>query len=251
MDEVKEKHEHTEECQDEACLFPDGIPTHYDIALVADESYESSTYDGDECEFLVKYIKGHQIFAIRGTEGGKLISGFGFVDVIRDMRLIPYWDDDLGFVHSGFLKGARKIVKNLLPFVSKEVPVIVTGHSLGAAMGLIVANMLKKRGYNVVEYVGFACPRVFVFDKFGRDERDIKFPRTIYRYENDIVTQVPLWFPFGYHHVLPLTGIGTPPKWYHLPSILDHSMDNYLEVLVNDVDEEWNDEGWEITEWDD
>jgi len=199
--------------------------THKELARAAARSYDAYTFSTNECEVLVELKKDQQVIAIRGTEGGQLISGLGFMDVIRDMRFIPWYHPVLGWAHSGFLKGAVRITEDLKSHIYKDKPVVLTGHSLGAALALIVGMLLKHDGYEVVEYVGFACPRTFVYNKQRHNEdTSVRFPITIYRYEDDIVPMVPFAFPFYYHHPVELSQLGNGDG---TPSISDHSMTNY------------------------
>jgi len=206
--------------------------SHYELAKSANKSYDTYTFTTHECEVLVELKQQHQIVAIRGTEGAKLISGLGFMDIIRDMRFIPWYHPVLGWAHSGFLKGAIKIFDDITAHVIKDAPIIMTGHSLGAALALVVGILLKHAGYNVVEYVGFACPRTFVYNKQRHNpDRSVRFPITIYRYHDDIVPMVPFAFPFNYHHPVKMNQIGTGNG---LPSLMDHSMDNYEKSMPKD-----------------
>lgn len=202
---------------------------HSDLAAAANRSYDTCTFSTGDCEALIEMHNQHQVIAIRGTEGGKLLTGLGFMDVIRDMRFIPWYDKKLGWAHSGFLHGGLDIFEEIGENLDPDIPIIVTGHSLGAALALIVSILLKQAGYNVVEYVGFACPRTFVYNKQKHNkDSSVRFPMTIYRYENDIVPILPLSFPFGYHHPVEMTQLGYGDG---LPSILDHSMSNYEEAI--------------------
>lgn len=203
--------------------------THYDLAISANKSYDTYTFSIHECEVLVELKNQEQIVAIRGTEGGALISGLGFMDIIRDMRFIPWYHPILGWAHSGFMKGALKIYEDLTEHIIKDVPIRITGHSLGAAMALVVGILLKHDGYKLVEYVGFACPRTFVYNKQKHNpDLSVRFPITIYRYQDDIVPIVPFAFPFNYHHPVKMTQIGDGNG---LPSLIDHSMNNYIDAM--------------------
>lgn len=205
--------------------------THHELALIADKSYTTCTFSTNECEVLLEIHKQKQVVAIRGTEGGKLISGLGFMDIIRDMRFFPWYHPVLGWAHSGFLHGAVNIFTELKTHTNKEVPIVLTGHSLGAALALIVGILLKHDGYIVDEYVGFACPRTFVYNKQRHNaDKSVRFPITIYRYENDLVPMIPFAFPFNYHHPVLLSQLGDGSG---LPSLLDHSMKNYIDATVD------------------
>lgn len=205
------------------------IITHKQLAIAANRSYDAHTFSTHECEVLVEIQHDHQVIAIRGTEGAKLITGLGIMDVIRDMRFIPWYHPVLGWAHAGFLKGAVRIFDDVTQHINKDVPVILTGHSLGAALALLVGVLLKHSGYDVVEYVGFACPRTFVYNKQRHNKNaEVRFPITIYRFENDIVPILPFAFPFYYHHPVELTQLGDGSG---IPSLLDHGMDNYVEAM--------------------
>lgn len=206
------------------------MTTHKDLAILANKSYDTFTFTTHECEVLVELKNQEQIIAIRGTEGAKLITGLGIMDIIRDMRFIPWYHPVLGWAHSGFLKGAVEIFDDITEHVIKGVPIRMTGHSLGAALALVVGILLKHAGYDVVEYVGFACPRTFVYNKQRHNpDHSVRFAITIYRYHDDIVPIVPFAFPFNYHHPVEMVQIGDGGG---LPSIIDHSMDNYERAMV-------------------
>lgn len=203
--------------------------THRELARSANRSYDTYTFSTNECEVLVERKNEQQVVAVRGTEAAKLISGLGFLDIIRDLRFIPWYHPVLGWAHSGFLKGAVRIFEDLKTHVVKDVPIVMTGHSLGAALALILSVLLKHEGYTVVECVGFACPRTFVYNKqLHNKDPSVRFPITIYRFENDIVPIIPFAFPFNYHHPVEMSQLGDGNG---IPSILDHSMNKYENAM--------------------
>jgi len=204
-------------------------PTHHDLAVSSKHSYEQQSFSVNDCEVLITNHQNYQIIAVRGTEASKLISGLGILDIIRDARFFPTYNKVLGWCHSGFKSGAVKIANTIDDYIDKNRPVVLTGHSLGAAMALLLSILLKHKGYDVVEYVGFACPRAFVYNKQKHNkDKSVRFPITIYRYENDLVPLVPIWFPFGYHHPVEMIQIGDGNG---IPTLSDHPIENYIKSL--------------------
>lgn len=65
---------------------------------------------------------------------------------------------DFAGVERGFYQGLPNVLIKVLPLLSKEKPVYVTGHSRGAAHAHIFAAMLVKQGYKVIVTV-FGSPR--------------------------------------------------------------------------------------------
>ncbi len=194
---------------------------YHQIAQIVAESYHYHAFNINECEGLVRYLDDVQIIALRGTEVGALFSGAGWVDVIRDMRILPWYDRDAGWVHSGFLKGARGIAEFLMDVLELEKPVIVTGHSLGAALALIVAVKLQAKGVEIQKCVGFGGPKVQLTAKKYR------FVHVNFRYRADVVPLMPrisIYRPSGYQYQL---GDSTgEPNWD------DHDISHYVKELA-------------------
>lgn len=139
------------------------------------------------------YLAKHNDFAIlafRGTQKD-------FQDIITDLMIRKYQNPDGTRTHRGFERAfgyirddIEKAVKKLDP----ELPLYITGHSLGGALATIAT--LQFAGDDIAACYTFGAPRV------GNEEfsRNIKVP--IYRVVNstDIVTRVPLIL-MGYRHV--------------------------------------------------
>ena len=197
-------------------------PTHKYLALLCFDSYSSVTVNTRECECLVSQEADYQVVSFRGTEVKKLIFGLGILDVITDIRIIPWKDKDTGWFHSGFLSGGKATAKSLVPYLDKDKPLYLTGHSLGGAVSLACAIKLKAMGYNVVEWVGFGSPKaqIFTVKKFD-------FLCTNYRHNADAVPLKPRWI--GYKHGYPVIRTDVTDK-NRKPTWDDHSIGHYLSL---------------------
>lgn len=172
-------------------------PSHRELASIAAESYQHATLNVNECECLIKIFGDYQVVAFRGTETDKLITGAGIWDVITDMRIIPWYDKDLGWMHSGFLSGGRASAEELKEHLSRTKPIYLTGHSLGGALSLVVAGKLKAAGFDVVEWVGFGSPKAQFWSS-----RVHNVTQTNYRHCSDAVPLKPR--VRGYRHNYPV-----------------------------------------------
>ena len=115
------------------------------------------------------------VLAYRGTEEWR--------DVFADLRYIKRDFPGGGRVHRGFLKAFNQVRDAVQADLRKTgLPVVMTGHSLGAALAMMAAVMWPAHAVHV-----YGCPRVGNGDFVKR----LKCPVT--RYENwfDPVTFVP------------------------------------------------------------
>lgn len=68
-------------------------------------------------------------------------------------------------VHKGYYQEALQALQGLKPYLSKDKPIVIIGHSLGGAVGHLLASILYLEGYSVHLYTFGAPPvgnRVFV-----------------------------------------------------------------------------------------
>jgi len=151
--------------------------------------------DTDTQAFLAK-TKDNQfaVLAFRGTEVTK------FKDVRIDVMASKKSVLD-GRVHSGFRVAYESVAPEIEEEVLKlgDVPLYITGHSLGAALATIATQRLEHNPRireKIAACYTFGSPRV------GNSEYDIEFKSPIYRVVNttDIVTVIPL-LAMGYVHI--------------------------------------------------
>jgi len=170
------------------------------ILSIAAQSYSQHSCRVHEIECLIIGHNGKQIVSPRGTEADALISGHGWIDIISDLRVFPWYDKRVGWSHAGFLKGAKGLVEHaLIGMLDRDLPIILTGHSLGGAIAINAALLLHAEGFDISAVVTFGAPRTLLRsskDRFG------KAAIPVYEYSNpgDPVPNVPMrWF--GYRHI--------------------------------------------------
>jgi hypothetical protein len=103
-----------------------------------------------------------------------------------------------GLVHLGFAHAAETVyptVRILLTASGRELPILVTGHSLGGAMATLVAHRLSAEGFPVRAVYSYGSPR-----PGDRDFRDAyRLPHYRFVNNNDLVPHLPM--KWCYHHV--------------------------------------------------
>lgn len=80
------------------------------------------------------------------------------LDDLRDFDAVPYNDPKLGTVHHGFFEGVDDALAALAILMPSK-PLILTGHSEGAAHIWIVAARLLSIGTHIDQIVTFGSPR--------------------------------------------------------------------------------------------
>lgn len=103
--------------------------------------------------YAVDSDQGLQYVVIRGTHNLR--------NAILDLE---YWKDRspiLGInLHHGFEKAALAVFNDLEPRLKPKMPIVVAGHSLGAAEAIIVGMLLTKNGYTVEKILASGPPKV-------------------------------------------------------------------------------------------
>ena len=149
-------------------------------------------------------------------------------------KCIPYDNPDSAVrVHTGFLNAYKvpQVRRRIQDMVNSSVRrILVSGHSLGAALAVLCAVDLQ---YNFpdrdIECIVFGCPRVG--NAAFRDSYNKRVFKTIrVQNGNDVVTKVPLRI-MGYRHVGILVSVGAP----RLPGLItfhSHDPKRYYENLL-------------------
>lgn len=153
------------------------------------------------------------LWAIRKLPGYDVIVFRGSItplDWIRDFRALTR-PTKIGHVHIGFYAGMETVWAQAKPMINQ--PVIVTGHSLGAARACILTGLMVADGMAPVRRVTFGEPKPGLLD-FAAGIKDV--PAACYRngddMHHDLVTDLPLSFPpFQYVHPTPVIPVFCKP----------------------------------------
>ena len=187
--------------QDELRQFLSGV---FELRVVADVK-NSQAFLVENSEMLV--------MVFRGTECDD------FRDVLSDLDFFPRkWSSHgarAGRVHRGFAKALSlvwPVLCEALPETSK--PLVITGHSLGAAMATLAASQLRPAALYT-----FGEPRVGNPEFAGFMDGQIEAGLTYHRYVDccDIVTRRPPGFA-GFRHAGVLHYIDRHGKIHVAPS---------------------------------
>jgi hypothetical protein len=113
------------------------------------------TVDGTKVQYFLEDIPDShaQLVSIRGTANIK--------NAIEDLEYLQTKDDQLGiYVHDGFREDSQLVYRDLLPHLDKDKKVLLTGHSLGAAISTLLMMYLQEDGFDVGLSVNFGQPKV-------------------------------------------------------------------------------------------
>lgn len=82
-------------------------------------------------------------------------------NVWEDLETALVSDSILGIpLHRGFQRGAIAIYGDATPHLRKDLPLRLTGHSLGGAIAMILAAYFENQGYKVERLVTFGQPKI-------------------------------------------------------------------------------------------
>jgi len=141
------------------------------------------------------------VVSFRGTEESSLMN---WIIDLSSIVLVPYKNMTGIEVGDGFYDEWNDLLPQVIPAVASlrsqfpDYPILVTGHSLGAAISVLCALELAEEGYDNVFVYNYGCPRVGNPD-FANYYNSL-LPNT-YRVVNgkDLVPHVPPE-AFGFHH---------------------------------------------------
>lgn len=195
------------------------IPTDANLCRAVADSYNAvpSIAVGDVRLVVTRQPWGH-IVAVPGTREGVL------ADWIRDLSAMPHESrahPELGECHSGCLSGAEMALAPLLAVVGSD-PYVLTLHSLGGGVGVLLAAMATEAGRPPVRIVSFGCMRNSIGSAVPRILKDVEGIH--YRNGGDPVVDLPDW-PYGEWRTRTQLGVAGRP------SVSDHFVAAYLAAM--------------------
>lgn len=190
-------------------------------AIIGDWDRFDPSLDDGVC-YAVKKLPGFDLVVFRGSITAQ--------DWIADFRSLPI-PTRIGHVHAGFYSGMEHVWAELRPLLMQ--PVIVAGHSLGAARAAVLCALMVKDGVPPVARIVFGEPKPGLMDLA---QLVANVPARSYRNgddrHHDLVTDVPLTLPpFQFVHPTPIVVVTKEPgeslferlgifAWHHMPLYL-------------------------------
>lgn len=195
------------------------LPTDLDLCRAVADSYRAvpSIAVGDVRLVVTRQDWGH-IVAIPGTREGVL------ADWIRDLSAMPHESrahPELGECHSGCLSGAEMALAPLLAVIGTD-PYVMTLHSLGGGVGVLLAAMATVAGHPPARIVSFGCMRHSIGPAVPRILADV--PGAHRRHGGDFVPDLP-YRPYGEWRARTQLGAVGRPK------VADHFIAAYLAAM--------------------
>lgn len=191
-------------------------------ARAYDDAISPDMHAGSTEIYLTEYA-GRHVLTWRGSTDR--------ADWFADLTAWPAYDPELGCrVHGGFLSCARAAAPDLRRWLDRNrEPVILCGHSKGAAEATIAAAMMCAWGMPPAALVTFGSPRCG-FSGLRKALTGVRIDR--YVNAGDPVTGVP--FVFGWQPVSPAIRIGRR-GW----PARSHLIESYIQALDEEDAHAW------------
>jgi len=189
-----------------ATYLPDAVPSF-------------SSIEGALRIFVTMRGDGLTIIAIEGTHN---LPGWAIDFCALSMRDHPGINHpSLGWLHSGFYASSLLLLPSIAAIVARG-PFAICGHSLGAALAVLIAAELTVNGTSPVKVAAFAPPRAGG-DKLVEVIKSI--PNSGYDFGNDPVPHIPFRIlPLWPYQQVPCVRIGKPM----VDEFACHHIENYV-----------------------
>lgn len=159
-------------------------------------------------------------------------------DWVCDILARPFSDRRMGPVHSGFLLGLDHAWSDISRLLRGDVPVIIAGHSLGAARAALLTAIMMDAGRTPARRVAFGEPMPG-FPQLADFIRPV--PARSYCNSNgaahDVVTDLPFNIPalrLDYVHPVPRTFVTAAPAIDDSSGMFVlHHMPLYVDAVAN------------------
>ena len=192
--------------------------------------YAAATYLPDAKPFISDLDSAIQVFVTARSDGLNIIAIEGTHNALGwalDFFALTMEDQEgvnhptLGFLHAGFYAAALAVLSRLTPIAAR--PYAICGHSLGAALALMLGALLIDDGTAPVKIGAFAPPKCGG-DQFVKVAASV--PLCAYRFGLDPVPLVPLALPTFPYRQVQLVELAAPTRE---PDIFAyHSISNYV-----------------------
>lgn len=182
-----------------------------------------------ETDAIVELHENFTVLCFRGTEAAKLFpknfswSGISnFRDVLKCIRFWRYRTRQGWLCHKGFAKGAEVWFDKYKHRIPKDIPLVITGHSLGAAIAVQAVPLFKAHGYYVASVVVFGEP-ASMYKRTQDLYTRLKVRTVSYINGNDFIKWTPPWGRPSTERtkLFPKKGIG----------FKSHGVQQYIQVL--------------------
>ncbi len=136
------------------------------------------------------------VLAFRGTQVDNFWSSI--LDFVVDAQFLPIADSHRNLVHKGFLAALKEVWGELSAKILAEQarlrrPLWITGHSLGAALATLAANLCSDdQAFGLTGVYTYGSPRVGDEGFGGR----IRVPVYRFRNDSDLVPHIPIGLVF-------------------------------------------------------
>jgi len=106
-----------------------------------------------QVSYFLSQADGIQTIAVRGTAN--------LTNVMVDLDINLQADDRLNItLHRGFNSAALAVYQDVKPYLNKDLPVHITGHSLGGAIAVVLAMYLQQENTPAEKVITFGQPKV-------------------------------------------------------------------------------------------
>ena len=190
------------------------IPTNIELVDAA-----AATYDPAATPAIQMLHTSVRVFQSKSADGTNIIAIEGTHDVIgwlEDFLALEVSGGGhpgenhpvLGWVHAGFLLDAMLVLPSVR-MIAQQGPFAICGHSLGAALALLLGAILTVEGTPPVKIGAFAPPRVGG-EQFAEIVKSVS--SICPRYGDDVVPEVPFTLKAFPYIQVPLLELEDPKK---------------------------------------
>ena len=189
---------------------------------------------------FIRFFDQQTVVAFRGTQQ--------LLDWKYNLRALPWWYKGR-WCHKGFAKAHKSVWAEIEPYLEPEMPVLFTGHSLGAVLAEYSAQALGK--HPNVSLITFGKPNGFL--KKAKALMPWLKAQISVCSGSDLVARVPhFWYApdagqtmLYFDNTKASMGFWNPPReamkrdWRPRDAISDHRMSMYKDKVSNYIEKSW------------